>query len=156
MRRTLVAGLTGAIIAFTVASLQPVRAANPVTGVVNLQQLLQSYPEYQQADRQVKQAEANYQRALADRLQKLETARKQGKSAAELQRLQKQYEAEIRPIQTRGVNLYKDLQARLRGKVERAIAVVARQKGMEAVIDKSAVLYGGKDLTADVSRQLRR
>ena len=154
MRTALLAGLTGAVIAFTVANLQPVRASVPV-GVVNLQELLSSYPEYQNADQQVKQAEANYQKALMERMKKLEAARAKGTSAAQLQQMQKQYEAELKPIQNKGISLYKGLQDRLKARIETAIAMVARQQGVEVVYDKQGVLYGGHDLTHDVATKLK-
>lgn len=155
MRHPLLAGLIGATIAFSVASLRPVDASTPV-GVVNLQELLQQYPEYRQADQQVKDAEVAYQKALAERLKKLEEARAKGTSPAELTKLQRQYEAEIKPIQTKGLNLYKSLQAKLKGQIETAISQVAKKKGLAVVYDKSAVLYGGTDLTKDVAAQLKR
>lgn len=155
MRKPLLAGLTGAILAFTVANLQPVRASVPV-GVVNLQELLRSYPEYRDADSQVKSAEVNYQKALMERMKKLEEARAKGKTPAELQKMQKQFEAELKPIQTRGIGLYKSLQEKLKGRIETAIAQVAKQKGVEVIYDKQAVLYGGNDLTRDVAAKLKR
>lgn len=155
MRKPLLAGLTGAIIAFTVANLQPVRASVPV-GVVNLQDLLKSYPEYRDADAQVKQAEVTYQKALMERMKKLEAARAKGKSPAELQKMQKQFEAELKPIQSKGIGLYKSLQDKLKGRIEAAIAQVAKQKGVEVIYDKQAVLYGGHDLTRDVAAKLKR
>ncbi|MBC7541222.1 MAG: OmpH family outer membrane protein [Candidatus Sericytochromatia bacterium] len=155
MRSPLLAGLTGAAIAFSVALLQPVRASVPA-GVVNLQELLRSYPEYKAADQQVKDAEVNYQKALMERMKKLEAARTKGSTPAQLQAMQKQFEAEIKPIQTRGVTLYKNLQDKLRGQIEKAIAEVAKAKGVDVIYDKQAVLYGGNDLTGAVSAKLKR
>ncbi len=156
MRKPLLAGLTGAVLAFTLAAtLQPVRAGVPV-GVVNLQELLRSYPEYRSADQQVKTAEANYQKALMERMKKLEEARAKGKPAAELQKMQKQFEAELKPIQSRGIDLYKSLQDKLKGRIQTAIAQVGKAKGVEVIYDKQAVLYGGTDLTRDVAAKLGR
>ena len=35
-------------------------------------------------------------------------------------------------------------------KVQKAIATVAKRAGISSVVDSSAMLYGGKDLTSDV------
>lgn len=155
MRIPLLAGLAGVIVAFSVACLRPV-SASVGAGVVNVQELLMSYPEYRNADEQVRQAESAFQKAYVERLKKLDDARKAGKSEAELRKLQEKYLAEIKPMQSRGRELVTSLQKKLKGRIESAIHAVAKQKGMEMVYDKQAVLFGGTDITRDVATKLKR
>lgn len=132
------------------------QAAAPSVGVVNLQQLLDTYPAYKQAQSQLQQAEQNYQKELANRLKKLEEAQKEGATKEKLMQMQKQYEKEIEPIRQRGQQLYQQLYTKLKAQIERAIADVAKSKHVEMVYDKQAVLFGGTDLTQDVARLLKK
>jgi outer membrane protein len=43
-----------------------------------------------------------------------------------------------------------DLMGPIQKKVQKAIATVAKRAGINSVVDSSAMLYGGKDLTGDV------
>lgn len=131
------------------------QAAAPSVGVVNLQQLLDTYPAYKQAQGQLQQAEQNYQKELSVRLKKLEEAQKAGATKEKLMQMQKQYEKEVEPIRQRGQQLYQQLYAKLKAKIERAIADVAKSKHVEVVYDKQAVLFGGTDLTQDVAKKLK-
>ena len=40
--------------------------------------------------------------------------------------------------------------------VQRAFEAVAKEKGLDAVIDSSAVIYGADDITQDVIKKFRR
>lgn len=157
MKRTLVlASLVLAASWGTAQLMLGAQAAAPSVGVVNLQQLLESYPAYKQAQGQLQTAEQNYQKELAKRLQKLEEAQKSGASRDKLMQMQKQYEKEIEPIRQRGQQLYQQLYTKLKAQIERAIADVAKSKHVEVVYDKQAVLFGGSDLTQDVAKRLKR
>ena len=41
-------------------------------------------------------------------------------------------------------------------KVQKAIATVAKRAGISSVVDSSAMLYGGKDLTSDVIAEVAK
>lgn len=50
----------------------------------------------------------------------------------------------------------KDLLEPLKKKVDEAVVAVGKKKGLMVVVDKSAVAYGGLDVTADVVAELKK
>jgi len=50
----------------------------------------------------------------------------------------------------------KDLIEPLKQKVDKAVLAVGKKKGLMVVVDKSAVAYGGLDVTADVTAELKK
>lgn len=71
------------------------------------------------------------------------------KQKAQLQNLSQQYEKEV---YERDQELTKKIVDDIQKKVEE----VAKKKGLELVLQKSAILYGGQDLTSDVLKMLTR
>ena len=49
-----------------------------------------------------------------------------------------------------------DLMGPIQKKVQKAIATVAKRAGISSVVDSSAMLYGGKDLTSDVIAEVAK
>jgi len=78
-------------------------------------------------------------------------------------RLQAEYDAKAEGLSDEAAaKLFSEYQAKLEAveveyskKVEAAIAKVAGEKGLQVVMDASAVLYGGVDITEDVLAVLK-
>lgn len=69
------------------------------------------------------------------------------KSSAEIEQLQKRLSDEINARN-------KELSEKLNQKIESALAAVAKDKRVEFILAKDAVLYGGRDLTNDILTKL--
>jgi len=68
-------------------------------------------------------------------------------SAAEVEQLQKRLSDEIGARN-------KELSDKLQKKIEAALAAIAKEKRVDVILAKEAVLYGGRDLTSDVLAKL--
>ena len=58
--------------------------------------------------------------------------------------------------QQRLQNKEKELIEPIRTKIEEAIKSIADAKGLSVVLDKSNVVYGGQDITADVVKKITK
>lgn len=124
-------------------------------GYVDTLKVLTSYSGAKSAQSQVQKEVIAYQKAFADRQQKIMAAQKAGKSASEIQKLTEQYERELAPLKEKAARLDTKLSGEVKVKIEGIIQRVAKAKKVDVVLDKAAILYGGTDLTADVVRALR-
>ena len=134
----------------------PALAAAPgAVGFVETQKVFSRYKTAQEAQSRFRREAQSYQEELAADQRKLEEARKT-KSADEVAKMQRRFEAELKPKKDRVEALDRELSANIKRKIEGVIAEVAKSKGIATVLDKQVVLYGGVDLTDDVVRRLNR
>jgi outer membrane protein len=113
----------------------------PLTiGYVEMQRALDNHPRRPSAE------EALNQFARARMTQVQQQAR--GRSQAEQIRLTQRAQEEI--LQRRA-----ELLTKLDKDIRTAVAKVAREAGVMIVLDRSVVLYGGRDLTEPVIKELR-
>lgn len=141
--------------AVTAAVLSANAAFAYTIGYVDTQKVLQTYTGAQSAQAAMQREIQSYQQQFAARQQKIQAAQKAGKSPAEIEKLTKQYEAELEPLKQRAANLEAKLSANVKTRIEGKIAVIAKAHHVDVVIDKAAVLYGGVDLTQDVINALK-
>lgn len=125
-------------------------------GYVDTHRLLTEYHGAQQEENTERQAIAAYQRELQQREAELETAQRQGKSSAQIAQMQARVEADLAPKKKRVEAMDRALSAKVKARIEAAIAQVAQERHLAMVLDKQVVLYGGEDLTDPVLRRLNR
>lgn len=143
-------------LAAAIAAIVPATPALAYTvGYVDTLRVLTSYSGAKNAQGQVQKEVIAYQKAFADRQQKIMAAQKEGKSAAELQKLTEQYEAELAPLKQKAASLDSKLSGEVKIKIEGVIKRIAQARKVDVVVDKAAVLYGGLDLTDDVVKALK-
>jgi len=131
-------------------------AAPGAIGYVDTQKVFQGYKEAQSAQSRFRKEAQDYQQELADAQKKLEDARKAGKSDAEINKMQKKYEDELKPKKSRVEALDRELSGKIKKQIESVIAQVAKSKGIPTVVDKQVILYGGTDITSDVLARLNK
>lgn len=94
----------------------------------------------------------NYQQKMkdtADQMQKDFDAKSQGMSDADKEKLFEDMQQQFNDKRT---NIEKDMEDQVTG----AVKEVASKKGLTLVVDKNAVIYGGTDITKDVSDALAK
>lgn len=123
-------------------------------GFVDTARVFNSYSAAQKAQNQFRKEAEEYKQELAERQEKLEEARKAGKSNDELASMQKQFEKELLPMKKKVEQLDAQLSGKIKKDIESAIAQVAKQKGIQTVVDRQVILYGGTDLTGAVVNKL--
>ena len=137
----------------------PVLAAPPApSGIayVETQKIFREYDEAQKAQANFRAKAEAYQKELASDQQKLEEAKKAGKSAKDLREMQKQFEDELKPKKAEVENLDRQRSQRIKKQITDAIEQVAKSKGFTLVLDKATVLYGGSDISDEVIKRLNR
>ncbi|MBM3275913.1 MAG: OmpH family outer membrane protein [Candidatus Sericytochromatia bacterium] len=129
--------------------------ANPL-GKVDTKRLFEQYREAQLSQSEFKKKAESYQRKFMNRNQELQDAQREGKTKAEIEKMTKRYEAELRPEKEAVEKLDKELSAKLKRQIETAIQDVAKAKGYSVVVDKQVVLFGGEDITDEVLKKLNK
>lgn len=152
-----VATLAAAIFAasfFTV----PANAAGQGSQVakVDTKRLFEQYKDAQMSQSEFKKKAEAYQKEFMEKNKLLQEAQKDGKSKAELEKMTKKFETELKPKKEAVEALDKELSTRLKKKIETTIQEVAKAKGYAVVVDKQIVLYGGEDITDDVLKKLNK
>ena len=115
-------------------------AASSAIGVIDFRQVMSQHPGLEAANAQMQK--------------EVETAQHDFEAkAAELNDQQKgEY---YQQTQQRLAQKQADLMDPLVKQVEATVKTVAESKGLSVVIDKSAVVYGGQDITQDVIKKLK-
>jgi len=93
-------------------------------------------------------ANEDFQKFQAGQQQQAQVQLKSAKSDADRQKILKDYQASLSDKQKQEI-------APLVDKTRDAIAVVAKKRGLLLVIDRSNLIYGGTDITSDVTSALK-
>ena len=109
-------------------------------GVVNYQMLLSQVPDLQNVQKSMKQEIDNAQKDFDEKSKTMNDTEKQ-----------RYYQQ----LQERLSNKEKELMDPVLKKIETTIKKVADKKGLSVVVDKNTVVYGGLDITDEVSKALQ-
>ena len=113
--------------------------AGNVVGYVNVQQVFQSYPDIKTTMSAVDLERQKAQQEFESKSASLDNSGKQALGEKLSQQIAKREQDLMGPIQK---------------KVQKA--TVAKRAGISSVVDSSAMLYGGKDLTSDVIAEVAK
>lgn len=109
-------------------------------GFVNVQYVLQNYPGIKGILQQISDEKMKLQSQYAEQAKELSDADKNALNA----NISKEYSA----FETKTM-------APVQKKIQRAIARVAKNNGIQNVVNSNSMLYGGKDLTEEVVKNLQ-
>ena len=109
-------------------------------GVVNYQMLLSQVPDLQNVQTSMKQEIDNAQKDFDEKSKTMNDTEKQ-----------RYYQQ----LQERLSNKEKELMDPVLKKIETTVKKVADKKGLSVVVDKNTVVYGGLDITDEVSKALQ-
>jgi len=133
-------------------------------GFVDTQKIFQSSKlaeELTSAQNDVKVRESDFSKETLDKSKLLEDARAKKVSDAELRKMQEQFQKDLEAkranLELLKENKQKELEEdskKLKEQVEDAIKNVAKDKQIDIVVDKQAILFGGTDITDDVIKKL--
>lgn len=135
-----VMGVGGLMLSQTTTTSVSAAAASSNIGVVNHQALIQQHPDM-----------AKFQQTMQA---EVETARKDfdAKAASMNDQQKQEYSAQL---QQRLSLKQQELLAPIFDKVDAAIKAVAEAKGLTVVLDKSNVVFGGVDITDEVTKKFK-
>ena len=131
MKKQIMTFILTVVMALGICGAVSAAEAGNVVGYVNVQQVFQSYPDIKTTMSAVDLERQKAQQEFESKAASLDDSGKQKLSQQVAKREQ-------------------DLMGPIQKKVQKAIATVAKRAGINSVVDSSAMLYGGKDLTGDV------
>lgn len=128
--------------------------AQDAIGVVDKVKLYNAYPRLKSAADDIKKDEERIHALIERSNKEFDSAKKLKKPEQELtglhKRLQGQIDEEFKKFQNKALTMEKQLETEL----DNAIKAEAKTKNLSAVLDKSAVLLGGTDITDGVAQRL--
>ena len=135
----------GSVVAIALTQLGSVggvaSAASTSIGVVDYRQVMGQSTELQDANLQMQHAVEEAKNEFETKSASMNEEEKARLYQETQERLEKKQQSLIEPIQK---------------KVEAEIKSVAEAKGLQVVIDKGSVVYGGQDITQDVIRKMAK
>lgn len=135
MKKQIMTFILTVVMALGICGAVSAAEAGNVVGYVNVQQVFQSYPDIKTTMSAVDLERQKAQQEFESKAASLDDSGKQALGEKLSQQVAKREQDLMGPIQK---------------KVQKAIATVAKRAGINSVVDSSAMLYGGKDLTGDV------
>ena len=118
-----------------------VQGKNLGTGKVNYNQVMAAAPGLADAQTQLQQAAEDSRKEFEEKSKDMSDADKQKLAAEYQKKLEDKQKELIEPVKK---------------EVDDAIVAVGKTKGLTVVVNQGAVVYGGLDVTADVTAQLKK
>ena len=116
-------------------------AASSAIGVIDYRQAMSQSSDLQTANQQMQDAVAAAKVEFEQKSANMSDEEKASYYQQTQERLQQKQQDLIEPIQK---------------KIEAEVKAVAEAKGLQVVLDKNAVVYGGQDITQDVIRKMAK
>ena len=139
------------ILSFTISM-----AMAETIGYIDVQKVFSSYKATKTAQTKIAKKEAAYKKEF-DKYQKIiEDARKAKKPQKEIDALIKKYEKKLQPMKKELVQLNNILTTKLQNDIVSTVKVVAKELGVDLVLDKQALIVGGMDLSGMVINKLNK
>ena len=132
----------------------PVKGFADVIGYVNMQSIFADYKEANKAQEELEKKQKELEKELTKRQDKIEAAKKKNKSEEALKKMYEKFEKELQPKKEALLKLNSELTTKIRRKIIAAVKTVSKEYGIDVVVAKQAVLYGGFNLTDFVLEKL--
>ena len=123
-------------------------------GIVDLQRVFINYNETEKARKDFEGKQKELREEIEKKQKKVEKAQEDNKKPEDIQKLITEIQEELQPKQEELVRLNNELMAKIRADIIRSTKKVAKDYGIDIVVDKQAILTGGFDLTEFVIEDL--
>ena len=123
-------------------------------GYIDVKKVFTSYGKTQKAQADLETKEKAYSAAFDEKNKKIQEAKDKNQSEADVQKLIKQYEDELEPQKKEIVELNNRLSTELQQDIIKAVDAIAKELGVDIVLDKQVIITGGTDLTELVVARL--
>jgi len=123
-------------------------------GYVDLQKVLMSYDEAKKAEEQFRQKQESYQKQYNANEAEIEKAKADKKSDKEISDLVSKFEKDLEPKKQELIKLNQELTMKLKDKIFSAASSVAKEYGLDVILDKQVIIIGGFDITDFVIKKL--
>jgi outer membrane protein len=123
-------------------------------GYVDLQKVFLSSNEAKKAQDDFKLKQEAYQKEFDDKQKEIEKAKTDNKPEEDIKKMIAKFEKELEPKKDELVKLNQELVTTLKAKILTASEKVAKEYGIDVVLDKQVILIGGFDMTDFVVKKL--
>ena len=131
----------------------PVKAE---VAVIDSVQIMQEYSEARKVLDEIKKAEETLKSKISSKRKEIKQARDANKTETEMQMLAEKFKMEIEPEAKKLEESSKLKTKKVEEDVKKAIEQVAKENKYDVVLLKQAVLYGAKDVSAQVLQKLEK
>ena len=125
-------------------------------GYVNMQIVFESYNKTEDAKKDFEKKQNELKEELEEKQEEVAKAQKDNKDPEEIQKLIEEIQEELQPKQEALIQLNNELMFRIREDITLATSKVAKNYGIDIVLDKQVILHGGFDLTNFVVDELNK
>lgn len=146
----------GAIVLFFAAGVALAQASTSSIGYVDVQKVFKDYKETTKAQKELGKEEESFKKEFEESQKKLEAAQKNGKSKEEIETLRTSLEEKLAPKRESLLKLNEKLTVSIQKSIVTSVTKVAQKLGLEVVVDKQVVIFGGMDLTDMVLSELNK
>ena len=140
MKKKLIALVCSLMMALGFSSTALAADQSALVGFVNVQYVLQNYPGIKDVLQQISDEKVRLQNQYNEQSQGLSDTDKNAMSANLSQEYNKYENNTMAPVQQ---------------KIQKTIAKIAKEHGIQNVVNSNSMLYGGKDLTEEVVKALQ-
>ena len=126
-------------LALTQTGMGVASAAGGTVGVIDYRQVMSQHPDLSNVEQQMQTAIADVKREFEEKSAGMNDQEKSDYYQQSQERLRQKQQELASPIEQ---------------SIDAAIKKVAENKGLQVVVEKSAVIYGGQDITQDVIGRL--
>jgi len=125
-------------------------------GSIEVERVFNGYKETAKTQKVLLKKKKAYSKTLAEKKQELEEAKIDGKSPKEMEKLSNKVEKELKPMKDDLEQLIQTNMLSIRKDIVTATEGVAKELGVDVVVDKQVLIVGGIDLTDLVIEKLNK
>lgn len=125
-------------------------------GFIDVERVFTSYKITKDAQKEMNDKLKEFKKLETKKLQELESAKIDGKSDEELNKMKEDIQKELDPKKTEFEMIYQEKLARIKKDIIAAVDAVGKKIGVDVVVDKQVIITGGIDLTDQVIEKLNK
>jgi outer membrane protein len=150
MKKAIVFGLVFSVMLMSA----PLFAAGISIGCIDVQKVFKGYTETSKAQASLSKEEATFKKEFEASQKKLEAAKAAKKSDKEIETMTKSLEEELAPKREKLMKMNDELTSRLQKDILTSVKSVAKNLGLDIVLDKQVIIDGGMDISDMVINKL--
>jgi outer membrane protein len=125
-------------------------------GYIDVERVFTSYDVTKEAQKDMNNKLKDYKKLEAKKMQELESAKIDGKSQEDLEKMRDEIQKELDPKKSEFEIIYQEKLAKIRKDIVAAVENVSAKIGVDVVVDKQVIITGGIDLTDQVIKKLNK
>ena len=125
-------------------------------GFIDVERVFTSYKITKDAQKEMNDKLKDFKKLETKKQQELESAKIDGKTDEELNKMKEEMQKELDPKKTEFEMIYQEKLAKIKKDIIAAVDAVGKKIGVDVVVDKQVIITGGIDLTDQVIEKLNK